>query len=126
MSAGTPDGLLHWFRNPSKGFDHKFVLSYNNNDSDPSKGISSPANKAWEAAMDKVRRYRALGSLCRQQAAYNPDQSWYLLGQAERWEHMAEEELAAHFKACSVSSDAAKVETTLTSNAAGWSKTAAA
>jgi hypothetical protein len=55
--------------------------------------------------MEKVRRYRALGSLCRQQAAYNPDQSWHLLGQAEQWEHLAAEELASHFNACNVTDD---------------------
>jgi hypothetical protein len=41
-----------------------------------------------------------MGSLCRQQAAYRPDQSWHLLGQAERWEHLAEQELASHFEEC--------------------------
>jgi hypothetical protein len=28
--------------------------------------------------------------LCRQQAAYHPEQSWKWLGQAERWEHLAD------------------------------------
>jgi hypothetical protein len=50
--------------------------------------------------MEKVRRLRTMGSLCRQQAAYRPDQSWHLLGQAERWEHLAEQELASHFEEC--------------------------
>lgn len=50
--------------------------------------------------MDNVRRYRALASLCRQQAAYRPLQSWDLLGQAERFEHLAEAELKTHFRAC--------------------------
>jgi hypothetical protein len=76
--------------------------------------------------MDKVRRYRALGSLCRQQAAYNPDQSWHLLGQAERWEHMAEEELAAHFKACGATTDAANAEATRTPSDSRWKTIAAA
>ena len=76
--------------------------------------------------MDKVRRYRALGSLCRQQAAYNPDQSWHLLGQAERWEHMAEEELAAHFNACSAATDAANAEAARPAKEARWSTIAAA
>jgi len=35
--------------------------------------------------MNKVRRLRAMGSLCRQQAAYNPDQSWKLLAEAAYW-----------------------------------------
>jgi len=50
--------------------------------------------------MENVRRYRALASLCRQQAAYRPLQSWDLLGQAEHFEHLAETELKAHFDAC--------------------------
>ena len=64
--------------------------------------------------MKNAAEYRALASLCRQQAAYRPDQSWKLLGQAERWEHLADVEIAAHFKECNanengiaVASDAA-------------------
>jgi hypothetical protein len=48
--------------------------------------------------MKNASHYRALASLCRQQAAYRPDQSWRLLGQAERWEHLAEAELADHLR----------------------------
>jgi hypothetical protein len=48
--------------------------------------------------MKDVARYRALGSLCRQHAAYNPNESWKLLAQAEHWEHLAQVELASHFK----------------------------
>jgi hypothetical protein len=50
--------------------------------------------------MENVRRYRALASLCRQQAAYRPWQSWDLLGQAEHFEHLAEAEVKAHYEAC--------------------------
>jgi hypothetical protein len=50
--------------------------------------------------MENVRRYRALASLCRQQAAFRPLQSWDLLGQAERFEHLAAAELKAHYDAC--------------------------
>ena len=46
--------------------------------------------------MKNASFYRALASLYRQQAAYNPGQSWHLLGQAERWEHRAEQELVSH------------------------------
>ena len=53
-----------------------------------------------EIPMENVRRYRALASLCRQQAAYRPWQSWDLLGQAEHFEYLAELELKAHFDAC--------------------------
>ncbi|MCS3727858.1 hypothetical protein [Bradyrhizobium betae] len=52
--------------------------------------------------MENVRRYRALASLCRQQAAYRPLQNWQLLGQAEHFEHLAETALKAHFDACNV------------------------
>jgi hypothetical protein len=50
--------------------------------------------------MYKVRRFRAMGSLCRQHAAYNPAQSWKLLAEAEYWEHLAEAELSSHFEEC--------------------------
>ena len=39
--------------------------------------------------MKNASQYRALASLFRQQAAYNPARKWHLLGQAERWEHLA-------------------------------------
>ena len=48
--------------------------------------------------MKDIVRYRALGSLCRQHAAYNPNESWKLLAQAEHWEHLAQVEMAAHSK----------------------------
>ena len=57
--------------------------------------------------MENVRRYRALASLCRQQAAYRPLQNWQLLGQAEHFEYLAEVALKAHFDACNGQHDAA-------------------
>ena len=50
--------------------------------------------------MKDACNYRALASLCHQQAAYRPDQSQTLLGQAERWEHLADAEIAVYFKGC--------------------------
>ena len=50
--------------------------------------------------MQNTRRYRAMGSLCRQQAAYHPDQSWKFLAKALHWEHLAEVEMSSHFEAC--------------------------
>jgi hypothetical protein len=70
--------------------------------------------------MENVRRYRALASLCRQQAAYRPLQSWDLLGQAEHFEHLAEAELRAHFVACNAQGADDKVA------AAEWEAPAAA
>ena len=63
-------------------------------------GISWSDNRSREVAVEKASRYRALASLCRPQAAYNPSNSWHLLGQAERWEHLAEAEIADCFKEC--------------------------
>ncbi|MCP3459610.1 hypothetical protein [Bradyrhizobium sp. CCGUVB23] len=40
--------------------------------------------------MEKVRRLRAMSSLCRQQAAYNSMNKWKLLADAEYWEHLAD------------------------------------
>ena len=48
--------------------------------------------------MDNVIRYRAMASLYRQHAAYNPNESWNLLAQAEHWEHLAGLEASSHVK----------------------------
>ena len=66
-----------------------------------------------EVAMHKILRLRAMGSVCRQQAAYNPAQRCRFMGEAEYWEHLAEHELAVHFEECNAyrSSDLANVGT---------------
>jgi hypothetical protein len=46
--------------------------------------------------VQNVRRYRAMGSLCRQRAVFDPQNSWKHLGDAERWEHLAHAEIASH------------------------------
>ena len=63
--------------------------------------------------MKNVLRFRAMGSLCRQQAAYNPAQSWQLLAKAEHWEHLAAVETSSYFEECNTtrSSDLAKSNT---------------
>ena len=78
--------------------------------------------------MENVRRPRAMGSLCRQNAVLNPLNSWNLLGDAERWEHLAEAEIALHFKECisTSSSDLAKPATTPDANDTRWGTIAAA
>ena len=55
--------------------------------------------------MKTVRRLRARASLCRQSAAYNPDESWRLLAEADYWEHLASALLREHFKECTASSN---------------------
>ena len=78
--------------------------------------------------MQKVRRLRAMGLLCRQQAAYNPAQSWKLLAEAEYWEHLAHAEASSHFEECNTtsSSDLAKSEATTDPNDTRWETIAAA
>jgi len=61
-----------------------------------------------EMAMKNASQYRAMAALCRQQAAYNPDKSWHLLGQAERWEHLAEAVISEHFMDCNANSSNAQ------------------
>ena len=84
--------------------------------------------KAEGVAMENVRRYRAMDSLCRQSAVLNPLNSWKLLGDAERWEHLAEVEIALHFKECNStsSSDLAKPASTPDANDTRWETIAAA
>lgn len=72
--------------------------------------------------MKKILSYRAMGSLCRQQAVFHPENSWKWLGDAERWEHLAHAEIASHFQECNASSsnasdDAALAEATAPSDA---------
>jgi hypothetical protein len=80
--------------------------------------------------MKKILSYRAMGSLCRQQAVFHPENSWKWLGDAERWEHLAHAEIASHFKECnsSDSSDPALAEAAAPSeaNATQWETVVAA
>jgi len=93
--------------------------------------------------MENVSRFRALGSICRQRAVFDPQNSWKHLGDAERWEHLAAVEISAHYQACNTggSNDApepgatsqpnakpsnAKSSNAKSSNAKPWSADAAA
>ena len=60
--------------------------------------------------MKKILSYRAKGSLCRQQAVFHPEDSWKWLGEAERWEHLADAEIVSHFKECNTTSSSDQVE----------------
>jgi hypothetical protein len=50
--------------------------------------------------VENVRHYRAVASLCRQQAVLHPEASWHWLAEAERYEDLAEAEIEAHFREC--------------------------
>jgi len=54
--------------------------------------------------MKSVRRYRAMGSICRQRAVFDPEHSWKHLAEAEGWEHLAAAEIADHFRECNAGS----------------------
>ena len=41
-----------------------------------------------------------MGSMCRQQAAYNPAERWSFIAEAEYWEKLADFELAVHYEEC--------------------------
>jgi len=45
------------------------------------------------AVLENARRYRAIASLCRQTAAFRPEQRISLLQQADDWERLAATEL---------------------------------
>lgn len=50
--------------------------------------------------MENIKHYRAVALLCRQQAVLHPEASWQWLAEAERYEHLADAEIAAHFTEC--------------------------
>ena len=50
--------------------------------------------------MENVRHCRAMGSLFRQFAVFDPVHSWKYLIEAQKWEHLAEAEIASHFNEC--------------------------
>ena len=53
--------------------------------------------------MHRVRRLRAMSSMCRQQAAYNPAERWSFIAEAEYWEKLDELELAVYYEECNSS-----------------------
>ena len=56
--------------------------------------------------MKDLVRYRAMESLCRQNAVFHPLESWRLLAEAEMWHHRAEDEIAARSRQCDAASSA--------------------
>jgi hypothetical protein len=50
--------------------------------------------------MEDIKRNRVIASMCRQEAVLHPQASWQWLAEAERYEHLADAEITAHFKEC--------------------------
>ena len=84
--------------------------------------------KNREVTMENVSRFRAMGSICRQRAVFDPQNSWKHLGDAERWEHLAAVEISAHYNACNTagSSDTAEPGATPKATDKPWRTNAAA
>ncbi|CAN7688444.1 hypothetical protein LJR220_006631 [Bradyrhizobium sp. LjRoot220] len=64
-----------------------------------------------ERGFKSAEAYRATALLCRQQAAYDPDNSWKLLGEAERWEYLAEQILVSRQKNRTAEGSESSIET---------------
>ena len=84
----------------------KIVLTHNRNDSDVKRGNKLVNMKSREVAMKNVQSYRAMGLICRQRAVFDPEHSWKHLGDAEKWEHLAYDEIAANFRKCKIAGSA--------------------
>jgi len=55
----------------------------------------------WGAiAMENVQHCRAMGSLFRQFAVFDPVHSWKYLIEAQKWARLAEAQIASQFKEC--------------------------
>ena len=67
-----------------------------------------------ERGLKSAEAYRATALLCRQQAANDPDNSWRLLGEAERWEYLAEQILASRQKSRTAEGAPCAIETGMT------------
>jgi hypothetical protein len=76
--------------------------------------------------MENVSRFRALGSICRQRAVFDPQNSWKHLGDAERWEHLAAVEISAYYQACNTAGSSGAPEAGAISQSKSWSADAAA
>jgi len=76
--------------------------------------------------MENVRHYRAMGSMYRQLALFDPVHSWKYLIEAQKWEHRAEAEIASHFKECNTtgSSELAASGTIPSPNDTRWETSA--
>ena len=106
----------------------KLVLTYNRNDSDAKRGNKLVNMKSREVAMKNVQTYRAMSSICRQRAVFDPEKSWKHLGDAERWDHLAHVEIASHFRECNTTGSTDMATSGASSNASDtqWETIAAA
>ena len=65
-----------------------------------------PSRGLWlfvEEAMENLRSYRSMASMCRLQASLDPAKGWQWLARADRWESLVEAEIEAHYQECNSS-----------------------
>jgi hypothetical protein len=53
-----------------------------------------------EVAMKELLRCHAMESMCRQPAAFHPEESWKFLAEAEMWKRRALNQISFHFTEC--------------------------
>jgi hypothetical protein len=91
----------------------------NRNDSVAKSVLKYFGQAGWRREMNNLVRYRAMESLCRQNAVFRPLDSWRLLAEAEMWHHKAQEEIASHFIECNSATPAAALSRTASLSQAG-------
>ncbi|TMJ87795.1 MAG: hypothetical protein E6G79_03510 [Alphaproteobacteria bacterium] len=72
----------------------------------PSQAIVEALMTTREIAVKNIRDCRAMSSLFRQFAVFDPVHSSKYLIEAQRWEHLAEAEITSHFKECNTTGSA--------------------
>jgi hypothetical protein len=72
-------------------------MTKNRNDTVAKSVLRYFGQAGWRREMNDLVRYRAMESLCRQNAVFRPLDSWRLLAEAEMWHHKAQEEIASLF-----------------------------
>src|SRR3954453_17841879 len=86
---------LNSFRRGGSGF----YLHHNGADNEVKQAILK-ALMTRGVAVKNIRDCRAMGSLFRQFAVFDPVHSSKYLIEAQRWEHLAEAEITSHFEEC--------------------------
>jgi hypothetical protein len=107
-------------RMPAKSFCLTIVMTLTSTE-------DNRVDRCRETAMKSVQRYRAMASICRQRAVFDPQHSWKHLGDAERWEHLAHAEIAHRFEECNAALGSPTApDQASASKDAGWETDAAA
>ena len=69
--------------------------------------------------METVQTYRDMASISRQRAVFDHEHKWKHLGDAERWEHLAQVEIVSHFRGRTARTTVHRTEPVATPSATG-------